>query len=354
MLSNRMLLAACVGGAGCLMSATTSQAAFTINGASPLLRTPFNAFPDSNLTFTDNIGATGELSFHENNFGTVDLDASFFANRHNAWLSSDGGSTAHGFNNQDNFSISFDFNLDVVNTSPRKEAGFVFVHPTTGTGQFIITSDNGEIASFSSFFPFTSNLVDNDDGKEYGGTAYTPGTNVSVQVVYRAGVGSEEGGDLFKPASMEFIVNGISSGVRYLGNLENGMIDGTQIALNLQSQVFPPDAGTEDVTAAYTNFKGGSLLDGDLNADGFVGVDDLNIILSTWNQSQTPIGETPTFISDLRADPNNDNFVGVDDLNIVLSNWNNGTPPAAGSVIPEPASVALLGAGVAALLRRRR
>lgn len=334
---------------GFLAATTGADAAFTINGASPLLRTPFNAFPSSNLTFTDNIGTTGDLSFVEGPFGLPDLGAAFFANRHNAWLSSDGGATAHGFNNQDNFTFSFDLNLNAANLSPRKEAGFVFVHPTTGTGQFIVTSDNGEIASFSSFFPFTSNLVNGD----YGGAAYTPGTNLSVQAVYRAGVGSTEAANLVKPASLEFIVNGISSGVRYLGNIENGLLDGTQIALNIQSQVDPFEAGSESVTAAYNNFKGGSIIDGDLNADGFVGIADLNIVLGAWNQSQNPIGENPTFLTDLRADPSNDNFVGIADLNLVLGNWNAGTPPTAGSLVPEPASLAMLGLGAVALMRRR-
>ena len=338
--------------AGLLSAASGVQAQFTIDGAVPLLRTPFNGYPDSTLTFTDNIDTTGTLSFIEGPFGTVDLDASFFANRHNAWLSSDGGSTAHAFNNQDDFSISFDLNLDATPSTPRKEAGFVFVHPTTGTGQFIVTSDNGEIASFSSFFPFTSNLVDDDDGKEYGGTPYVGGTNVHIQTIYRHGVGSEEGSDLVKPASLEFVVNGITAGVQYLGNLENGLIDGTQVALYVQSQVAPVDSNSSTVDTTYSNFQGGSLIPGDLNADGFVGLDDLDIILGAWNETQVPIGETPTFLSDLRADPNNDNFVGLDDLDIILNHWNEGTPPSA-AAIPEPASLALLGLGGLSVLRRR-
>ena len=63
-----------------------------------------------------------------------------------------------------------------------------------------------------------------------------------------------------------------------------------------------------------------SPLGGDLNFDGFVGVDDLNTVLSFWNQSVTP-GDRAA------GDPSGDGFVGVDDLGLVLVNWNSGLPP---------------------------
>jgi len=59
-------------------------------------------------------------------------------------------------------------------------------------------------------------------------------------------------------------------------------------------------------------------LQGDLNRDGFVGIDDINNILSHWNQNIVdPFGE---------IDPTGDDFVGIDDLTLVLGNWNAGTP----------------------------
>ena len=47
-------------------------------------------------------------------------------------------------------------------------------------------------------------------------------------------------------------------------------------------------------------------------------------------------------------------FVGIGDLNRVLSRWNDGTPPALNAVIPEPASaVAFLGLAGVGLISRR-
>ena len=90
----------------------------------------------------------------------------------------------------------------------------------------------------------------------------------------------------------------------------------------------------------------GSALIGDLDGDGFVGINDLNIILGDWNLNVPP--------ADPAADPSGDNFVGIEDLNQVLGNWNNGTPPAVGAAVPEPTSLALLAAGGGALAFRRR
>jgi PEP-CTERM motif len=88
---------------------------------------------------------------------------------------------------------------------------------------------------------------------------------------------------------------------------------------------------------------------GDLNADGFVGIGDLNIILSNWNQN-VPVGDWQQ--GDVAGI--GDGFVGISDLNVVLANWNAGTPPPGlADAVPEPSTVCFVGLGAAAVLRRR-
>ncbi len=87
-----------------------------------------------------------------------------------------------------------------------------------------------------------------------------------------------------------------------------------------------------------------TTLVGDLDGDGFVGINDLNIVLGAWNQSVPPANPL--------ADPSGDGFVGITDLNTVLGNWNAGTPPP-GAAVPEPTTLAVLCLGGMAMLRRR-
>jgi uncharacterized protein YjbI with pentapeptide repeats len=87
---------------------------------------------------------------------------------------------------------------------------------------------------------------------------------------------------------------------------------------------------------------------GDLDGDGFVGITDLNVILSRWNQPVPP-GSLPS------GDLSGDGFVGIEDLNAVLGTWNDSVPPPGiGSSVPEPGGAVLLGIGVAVTAGRRR
>ncbi len=91
---------------------------------------------------------------------------------------------------------------------------------------------------------------------------------------------------------------------------------------------------------------------GDLNADGFVGIADLNIVLSHWNQTVTLGDRTQG-----DAAGTGDGFIGIEDLNVVLGNWNAGTspgtpPPHTPTNIPEPAT-SLLFVGILGTLTPR-
>jgi hypothetical protein len=86
---------------------------------------------------------------------------------------------------------------------------------------------------------------------------------------------------------------------------------------------------------------------GDLNSDGFVGQDDLNIILGNW-------GQTVTANDPMSGDPSGDGFVGQDDLNEVLGGWGQGTLPVALNAVPEPQSVTHLAISFIGLSMVRR
>jgi Concanavalin A-like lectin/glucanases superfamily len=90
-------------------------------------------------------------------------------------------------------------------------------------------------------------------------------------------------------------------------------------------------------------------ISGDLNDDGFVGIDDLNIVLGNWNQT-VPVGDR------FLGDPSGDGFVGIADLGWVLQDWNatESPPTAVLGLVPEPATFGLLLLSGLAVLDRRR
>ncbi len=124
----------------------------------------------------------------------------------------------------------------------------------------------------------------------------------------------------------------------FAGNIDN-------ITINWPSGIVQQffDVAPNQVLLAQETY-----LPGDLNGDGFVGIEDLNIVLGNWNQS---------VVSGLHqlGDPSGDGFVGIEDLNEVLGNWNAGLPLTGQppSVIPEPAGLILLGSAAVLCLRCR-
>ena len=90
---------------------------------------------------------------------------------------------------------------------------------------------------------------------------------------------------------------------------------------------------------------------GDVTGEGFVGADDLVMILTNWGQT----GIVPWENGDIApyGDGSNpgDDFIGADDYVDVVTFW--GTTYG-GEPVPEPATLGLLLLGGLALLRRRK
>lgn len=92
-------------------------------------------------------------------------------------------------------------------------------------------------------------------------------------------------------------------------------------------------------TAAWVELQ----VEGDFTGDGFVGIDDLDLLLAHWGATVTPFDLA-------QGDWTGDGRVDQQDLDRVLGNWGAGEPPAVN--IPEPGG--LLAIGTLALLVFRR
>lgn len=116
---------------------------------------------------------------------------------------------------------------------------------------------------------------------------------------------------------------------------------------NFESGGSAQSPGASETTALFNlEFESGTVfgLGGDLDNDGFVGISDLNTVLSNWNQNVPP--------ADPASDPSGDGFVGIEDLNLVLSQWNASVPPGRGLAVPEPNSICVLLCLVAGLMKQ--
>lgn len=82
---------------------------------------------------------------------------------------------------------------------------------------------------------------------------------------------------------------------------------------------------------------------GDLNADGFVGLEDLDILMANWG------GTPPQWTG---GDLDGNGVVDDGDLQLVIDNWGGGDPPAVN--IPEPGTAGLLAALMLSITRQKR
>ncbi|MEZ6191387.1 MAG: hypothetical protein R3C45_08875, partial [Phycisphaerales bacterium] len=145
-------------------------------------------------------------------------------------------------------------------------------------------------------------------------------------------------GGYFNGSDRKAFVHDTLTGIRYLDDLVD-----PAFTLNLREADAINNAGVISAVGRAPGVDTNQLvlltppatpIDGDLDGDGFVGINDLNLVLGNWNQT-TPPGAT-------QGDPSGDGFVGIEDLNTVLGNWNAGTPPGdAQRSVPEPGGLAM-------------
>ncbi|MFQ3588080.1 MAG: PEP-CTERM sorting domain-containing protein [Fimbriimonadaceae bacterium] len=201
----------------------------------------FNDFGGTTLTVTNSNSIPGTVTIDERGFS-----GSGWANRHDALVSSDGGSTAHVFSISDSFTVSARINLSVGSNSPRKEAGWRINSPITGDVLFLVNSDAGEIVAFGGGAPFRI------FGSNGGGNGYVPGTTILMGMTYTPAVGQSS---LANPGRIEYFIdrgNGIeTSGPLNWSNLEGGPVNFT---VGLYAQVSPANAG-DFITAQFTDIQ---------------------------------------------------------------------------------------------------
>ncbi len=341
-------------GANCFAGVLAGPASAAIGEINSLVieERRFNDFPGTTLTVTDNDFAG--VRIQETDF--IPDGGNDFANRHVAWLS-DNNVDRFAFQNGEGFEFFADINLDWGADTTIKEAGIYMDSLIAGEGQFLLKGGgNNEIATFGSFFPFTSSTADDDDGVEYNGQTYNKDTTVNIGLRYTPGSGPSAEPGVIEPdvrATMEFFVDGVSSGARDITNNENGVIDGSQFGFYVQTPgdffASPPDFSDVLFSNVVFNVLGGDVITGDYDTSGQVEQGDLDIVLQNWG--------TGTFTGDENALVGGGPFDGTVDQNEldgVLQNWGSvATPDFTGSAVPEPAALALLGVGGLAALRRR-
>ena len=148
-------------------------------------------------------------------------------------------------------------------------------------------------------------------------------------------------GTIFYDTAYPDVINptsGATSALSYVGGTGGGAAiqkqgsgagDGDVVMFGFPFETITTEADRNDVMAAVLGFFDISItpsIPGDLDGDGFVGLDDLDIILNHWNQTVT-VGDL--LMGDVTG-PGDvpDGYVGLDDLDVLLNNWNAGTPPA--------------------------
>ena len=128
----------------------------------------FNDVPGAGLNIVNDYPSF--ISFNEQGVSAL----SGFSNRDVWRFSTDGGTSAYQFQNDDFFSVSMQVRIpSSLNAAPEK-AGFLF-DATVGQGEFIVDTDAHEIVAFGGVLPFYS---------FYPQTTYNAGDTITLGLTY--------------------------------------------------------------------------------------------------------------------------------------------------------------------------
>lgn len=232
-----------VAAAGSVFAGDISQ----VNGFSVDLRTPFNFIPTSNLQYGPAFNATtaapapatvalpgNSVEFYEQfPAGTPNTG---FANKHVAYLSTDGGASHFTATKNQSWTMNFDVLVDVAAPGVRREAGLRVENnrPNLGytdEGLLLIASD-GEVAVFGGVMPFTGL-----------GNVYTAGTTAQVSFQYFAPGVADPVVGAYRLIFTDAVTGVHDSGIKLWNAGEPdglfGFNDGAKFAFVAQNQYIP-------------------------------------------------------------------------------------------------------------------
>lgn len=210
----------------------------------------FNDFPTSTLVPTANYPAL--VGWHEEfPAGTTGN----FANKHLAYLSTDGGASAFGLDGNQGWTLSTTVQISAPNGAPRKEGALQIENPRPNNvpafvdeGHLLVASD-GEVAMFGASMPFFSSNIT-------GGPWYTLGSLSRLTFQYFApGVMDPTKGAL-QITMVDPILGFHQSPVLVWGNEADGTVGfntGTKIAFQAQNQRNPFINDSSDIFYGSTS-----------------------------------------------------------------------------------------------------
>jgi hypothetical protein len=171
-----------------------------------------------------------------------------FANKHLAYLSTDGGNTELGLSHVQSWSIDLNIRISAPGPGPRKEAGIRVENPRPGLGYtdegLILVASDGEVAVFGGVMPFTGL-----------GPIYTLGTTANLRFEFFA-PGTVDARGAYRLTFTDAVTGFHDSGLKIWGNEPDGTAGynyGTRLALVAQNQRNPLIDDSSDIE--YSNIR---------------------------------------------------------------------------------------------------